>query len=145
MKRNNKYYKNLIEKVVKLSVSNKWEDAVLEWEILKCEEDEESSSTCVCGKDNIKYLFTIVNIKNGNELFPIGSTCIKRFGRQDLEEEYVSMLKILNKKDKNPINTNQNKKTKDIVFNPTKTKPFIKSFIIQKSKYRKWYKGAGRW
>lgn len=32
-------------------------------------------------------MFTIINTVNGNELFPIGSSCIKKFGRDDLDNE----------------------------------------------------------
>ena len=97
--RNNTYYKNLIEQVIKLSESDDWDEAVKEWEILSCEEDEYCSSTCVCGKENIRYLFTIVNLYNSNRLFPIGSSCIKKFDREDLEEDinvYETMVKIYN-------------------------------------------------
>ena len=37
-------------------------------------------------------------MKNGNILFPIGSTCIKKFGRGDLEQElaaYEDMFRLL--------------------------------------------------
>lgn len=37
-------------------------------------------------KGNLRYLFTIRNIKNGNTLFPIGSSCIKKFDREELNE-----------------------------------------------------------
>lgn len=40
----------------------------------------------MCGHPELRYLFTIVNSRNGNDLFPIGSVCINRFGRQDLDE-----------------------------------------------------------
>jgi len=29
-------------------------------------------SSCICGKENIKYLFTIKNNINGNSVYPIG-------------------------------------------------------------------------
>jgi len=41
----------------------------------------------VCGHQQLRYLFTIENGRNGNVLFPIGSVCIKQFGRQDLDDE----------------------------------------------------------
>ena len=43
--------------------------------------------SCICGKEHLFYLFTIENKLNGNQLFPIGSSCIKKFGRDDLDEE----------------------------------------------------------
>ena len=58
-----------------------------EWEIVDCEEDDTNSKSCICGKENLYYLFTIRNTINGNTLYPIGSSCIKKFGRTDLNDE----------------------------------------------------------
>lgn len=80
------YYTNLIRKVIELSESDFWEEAVEEWDIIDCEEDLSCSSVCVCGKENIKYLYTIMNRYNESVLFPIGSSCINKFGRRDLRE-----------------------------------------------------------
>ncbi len=81
------YYNNLIKKVMDASYGNTWEAAVKEWKIIDCEEDEELSSDCICGKENLKYLFTIQNVITGKILYPIGSSCIKKFDRTDLYEE----------------------------------------------------------
>ena len=92
------YYENLIKNVLNASNADSWELAVLKWEILECEEDETCSSICMCGKENLKYLFTIHNKYNGNSLFPIGSTCTNKFGRIDLKNEivvYGEMFKLL--------------------------------------------------
>ena len=94
----NTYTENLIATVIYHSESNNWESAVTEWEIYDCEEDESNSETCICGKENIRYLYTIRNILNGSELFPIGSSCIKKFNRTDFNEEISlteSMFKLL--------------------------------------------------
>jgi len=81
------YYRNLIEAVLRLSEAGNWQAAVAEWSIYDVEEDETLTGSCVCGKENLRYLFTIRNIVNGNMLYPIGSSCIKRFARIDLDEE----------------------------------------------------------
>jgi len=78
------YVENLIKSVIDNSQSNTWELSVLEWEIEDCEEDEYLESSCICGKENLRYLYTIKNKYNNNILFPIGSSCIKKFGREDL-------------------------------------------------------------
>ena len=78
------YYNNLIKTVIDSSDATTWEDAVQEWEISDCDEDEEHESSCICGKENLRYLFTISNIHNHNTLFPIGSSCIKKFGCTNL-------------------------------------------------------------
>lgn len=81
------YYQNLIKSVLEASTTDKWEIAVREWDIVDCQEDEKHLSECVCGKENLRYLFTIRNRKTGTSLYPIGSTCIEKFGRDDLDSE----------------------------------------------------------
>ncbi len=96
--RENRYIANLIKRVIELSEGDSWEIAVDEWEIVDCEIDEKLSKACVCGKENLKYLFTIRNCVNGNELYPIGSTCINKFERDDLNYEvsvYDDMFKLV--------------------------------------------------
>ena len=83
---NSTYYNNLIKKVVDCSQATTWEQAVMEWDITGCVEDKTLSSSCVCGKENLRYLFTIVNRITRKTLFPIGSSCIEKFGRDDLNE-----------------------------------------------------------
>jgi hypothetical protein len=85
--KNSVYYNNLIQRVIDNSEASDWENAVLEWEVFDCEEDETLQSSCICGKEDLKYLFTIQNTKNGNTLYPIGSSCIKKFERNDLNED----------------------------------------------------------
>jgi len=80
------YYKNLIKKVINASEGTTWGDVVLEWDIIDWEEDETLESSCVCGKENLRYLFTIKNNINRHMLYPIGSSCIKKFERNDLYE-----------------------------------------------------------
>lgn len=94
------YKDNFINQILSNSESEEWIKAVIEWEILDWEEDINMDYSCICGKENIKYLFKIKNIKNGNILFPIGSKCIKKFEREDLNEiisEKESLFKLLEK------------------------------------------------
>lgn len=81
------YVERLIKRVIELSESSDWDTAVTEWEIIDCEEDDTLSESCICGKEHLYYLFTIENVVNENSLFPIGSSCIKKFGRKDLDNE----------------------------------------------------------
>lgn len=83
---NNDYYTNLIKTVIDNSESNNWENAVYEWEIIDRQEDENQATACICGKENLKYLYTIQNQNNGNILKYIGSTCIKKFDRDELNK-----------------------------------------------------------
>lgn len=81
------YYRKLVETVLRYSDAGEWKSAVLEWCINDFEEDETLQESCICGKENLRYLFTIRNTINGNTLYPIGSSCIKKFERSDLDEE----------------------------------------------------------
>lgn len=81
------YYENLKKNVIEHSQADDWHSAVNEWEIDDVEEDETLTESCVCGKENLRYLFTIRNEFNGKKLYPIGSSCIKKFKRIDLDEE----------------------------------------------------------
>lgn len=80
------YATNLKSAVLQKSESNIWDDAVLEWRVSGWEEDPTLSESCICGKENLRYLFEIENEQNGEILFPIGSSCINKFGRRDLTE-----------------------------------------------------------
>lgn len=72
----NTYVRKLIMTVINNSESDNWQEAVTEWKIYDCEEDDSCSEECICGKENIKYLYTIRNVCNGRVLFQIGSSCI---------------------------------------------------------------------
>ena len=179
----NSYYKNLMMTVIRCSESDNWQDAVEEWDIEDCEEDLSCSSECVCGKENIKYLYTIRNRYSGRTLYPIGSSCINKFGRGDLKEatsliesqfkllhaveegrylslsselfsrkllrwlfeegafdtayngydgtgDYEFMLKMFNKRDKDSISLNQDKKIKAVLLNSIK--PFLQAKLAEK-------------
>ncbi len=80
-------YDNLFKEVLEKSESKNWKYAVNEWEICDCDEDETCSTQCICGKEGLRYLFTIRNIINNNKLYPIGSSCIKKFSVDDLYSE----------------------------------------------------------
>lgn len=81
------YYDNLIQTVLDNSESKEWENAVHEWEVFDCVEDYECSTVCICGKEGLRYAFTIRNKYNGNLLYPIGSTCIMKFGVSELYDD----------------------------------------------------------
>ena len=151
-----KYQENLIKTVMDKSWGNTWEEAVQEWDIIDCAEDNSLSRSCICGKEQIKYLYRLHNRKTNQWLFPIGSSCIKKFQRKDLQEktatteamfkelydqgafkatsynhynpknDYDFLLKMFNKRTKNSISTLQQKKITAILLNS------IKPFLEQK-------------
>lgn len=81
------YFKNLIKVVVDNSESKDWKSAVDEWKIIDVVEDEKLEGSCICGKEHLRYLFTIKNEENGRKLYPIGRLCIKKFERKELKDE----------------------------------------------------------
>lgn len=176
-------FENLKKQILDNSVSQDWQSAVGEWELIDTEEDECCGSECICGKENIRYLHRIRNEINKKELFPVGSSCIRKFDRTDLnekisikeklfklyhavgnnkflelspelfsrklirylyekgafaskdarfseEETYSFFLKMFNKRDKESITTNQNKKIKAILLN--NIKPFVQERLKNK-------------
>lgn len=64
----NLYTDNLIGTVIGLSVADDWEGARREWRIVGCEVDETHSATCVCGKEGLRYVYTIANTETGETL-----------------------------------------------------------------------------
>lgn len=47
------YMERLIKTVIELSHGNDWDTAVVEWEIIDCEEDSTLSESCICGKEHL--------------------------------------------------------------------------------------------
>lgn len=71
----NLYTDHLIGTVIEFSVADDWEGARREWEVVGCEIDETHSATCICGKEGLRYVYTIANTETGEILSPIGSSC----------------------------------------------------------------------
>lgn len=79
--------KQLIDAVLDRSVSKTWAEAVKEWYVLSCDEDESCSETCVCGHEGLRYNFSIRNELNGEVIYPIGSKCIEKFENNDMSDD----------------------------------------------------------
>ena len=77
----------LAKVVIEKSESKNWNTAINEWDLVDTNEDIDASSTCVCGKTGLRYLHKINNLINQQTIYPIGSCCIKRFNRTDLNEK----------------------------------------------------------
>lgn len=93
---NSNYVRNLISTVIQSSDADNWDEAVNEWSVVGFDVDENAHGHCVCGQTNLYYLYTIHNNFNGNELEPIGSSCIKKFEREDLNAKVTTLEKQLN-------------------------------------------------
>lgn len=79
-------FEQLKREIISKSVSSSWIYARHEWDVIDCIEDENETHSCLCGQENLRYIYTIKNRKNGNELFPIGSRCIKHFEMPDMNK-----------------------------------------------------------
>lgn len=85
------YYQNLIKRVLEASTTDNWEIAVREWDIVDCEEDEEHASECVCGKENLRYLFTIRNRETGSIIDEELQAFTKK---NETNPYYIQLLKV---------------------------------------------------
>nr|MCR5412960.1 hypothetical protein [Patescibacteria group bacterium] len=74
---------------------NTWKSAAREWEIIGYERVE--NDTCICGKEEIKDVYRIRNRLNGNELYPIGSSCVDKFESKEMTKDTDKFKKIYNK------------------------------------------------
>lgn len=90
------YFKALQQLVVASSVSKTWGTAVLEWTVVDLEEDPSGQGICVCGHPNLVQMYTIENVRNGDQLYPIGNVCVRKFGRRDLISEATLFSQIQN-------------------------------------------------
>ena len=89
------YFVELKKVIEQASVSNAFYAAVHEWAVSDVEDDPQLQGVCVCGKTGLGKLFTIRNDHNEVELFPIGSHCVKHFGREDLNNEVTLLTGLL--------------------------------------------------
>lgn len=83
---------DLIRTVISSSDSKTWRKARLEWFVKSMDEDESLESTCICGHEHLRYLFTIENRDNGNQLYPIGSKCIELFSSDRMNRDAKMQL-----------------------------------------------------
>lgn len=90
-----KYDKNFLHPIICCSVSQKWKSAAKEWKVIYYGEVE--GTTCICGKEEIKYISGIYNRLNGNELYPIGSRCINKFKSEEMNKDINEYKEAFNK------------------------------------------------
>ena len=69
-------FQNLVKQILKLSNSQIWGEAKLEWQLVNLSLQEHSDH-CICGHE-IKEQCHIENIKNGNKTI-VGNVCIFQF------------------------------------------------------------------
>lgn len=133
----------LYEIILQHSESNLPKEAIREWDIVNDSEYDECID-CICGHKNIKYTYTIKNRINDKILFPLGSSCIRKFEYQDLIDQ-IKIVTNKNKIYKNPGKKHDGKTYDDIC----KTDPLYIDFLsdygnkkkyVDLVKYYKYYK-----
>lgn len=78
---------NLFDVVLSNSSAKEFSVARNEWCVsscVDCGDNPEKWEQCICGKDGIRYCYEIKNRITGEVLYPIGSECIKKFDREDM-------------------------------------------------------------
>lgn len=77
------------------SVAAHFHEAVHEWSVVAVEEHPDSQGECVCGQQNLLYMYTIYNSKKQEPLTYIGSQCVHHFERQDLDMQVSVFSQLL--------------------------------------------------
>lgn len=86
-------FQYLLEVLVENSVSKIPCVAMREWLPIRLTIDEDRNGKCVCEQKRLKELYTIKNMLNHETLFPIGSSCIKRFGSWQMNIRMKQLMK----------------------------------------------------
>lgn len=82
----------LTTEILKLSQSQKWDEAKLEWKLLNIYKEDEPF-TCLCGHNPIIEICILKNIKNGNEAV-VGNVCVKKFLGLPSDKIFNAITKI---------------------------------------------------
>ena len=70
------YVKMFQGAVMAASEAYEWESAKNEWYIAACRHVHEKEGHCICGHQALNFMYTLKNRVNGQELFPVGSSCV---------------------------------------------------------------------
>ena len=89
-----KVRQGLVGAVIEASVADTWTEAVIEWDVDGMAEDDSGLYSCLCGQQGLRYVYTIRNVENGRSLTPIGSECIRKFGRGAMVDD-ANRLRLL--------------------------------------------------
>lgn len=88
-------FETLRSAVIDASLSDRWAEAVQEWQVVSVEEDPRATGICVCGKTGLVYLYMIHNRHTDWSLFPIGSSCVNLFEVEELDVSVGVLRRLL--------------------------------------------------
>lgn len=87
-------FETLKKKIEANSVAGRFYQAVNEWTVTAVEEEPTGDGECICGQQELRYMYTIENPQSGRTLRYIGSTCVQHFESKDLDLQ-VSVFREL--------------------------------------------------
>lgn len=85
---------NLIEIINNNSTSENFQTNSREWSVMECIDQGEDTERCICGKEGIRYCYRIHNKKTNKSLYPIGSSCIKKFNNEDMNSQMKTLTEF---------------------------------------------------
>lgn len=85
---------NLIEIINQNSTSENFQTNSKEWSVMECIDQGEDTERCICGKEGIRYCYRIHNKKTNKSLYPIGSSCIKKFNNEDMNSQMKTLTEL---------------------------------------------------
>lgn len=85
---------NLIEIINQNSTSENFQTNSREWSVMECIDQGEDTERCICGKEGIRYCYRIYNNKTNKSLYPIGSSCIKKFNNEDMNSQMKTLTEL---------------------------------------------------
>ena len=100
-----KYQENLIKTVMDKSWGNTWEEAVQEWDIIDCAEDNSLSRSCIVERNRLSIYTDYIIEKQTNGCFRLEVHVLKNFNakiyrkKQQLQKQclnYYMLLEIIN-------------------------------------------------
>lgn len=121
----------LITELIKLSSSQKWDEAKLEWQLIDVEKVEDAES-CLCGHYPILEICTIKNIKTTKSA-RVGNCCVKKFNNQS-DKIFKAISRI--KKDKTK---SLNAETIDFAFGKKYISEWERNFYFDVMRKRNLY------
>lgn len=83
-------FNRLASALLELSEADDVRTAAGEWLPIGMNPIEEGT-VCVCGRQGLESVFRIRNLRTGEEMGPIGSKCIDRFGNEGLSAETLNL------------------------------------------------------
>lgn len=63
--------------------------------MVSVEEDPHAEGECLCGQQNLRYMYTIHNQHTDKALSYIGSQCVNHFKREDLDLQVTALSQLL--------------------------------------------------